>query len=278
MLLNNNEFHKVVGEIYIIKNTVTNKSYVGQTRSHRLNHGKYRPFGYLGRFKDHICESTSNKKNQSRYLNSSLLKYGFDAFICEQILTCNLDELDKYEAQYITEYNTKFPNGYNLTDGGQGNGCFKGNKVVLDETLIVQPPTKIKPCLTKSDYTKALIAIRVKESISDPEHRIMMMQNAQQQHLSSKFERFKNVIVDETNIAKYIYIIHNNIQNYDYVRIVICKIRTNFVGKHETIDQIKERAITFIKELIKWQRDQIAGNPLEPLLPLTLRNICEELV
>jgi len=39
MLLNSNEFHKVEGEIYKITNLVTGKSYVGQTRSHRLNHG-----------------------------------------------------------------------------------------------------------------------------------------------------------------------------------------------------------------------------------------------
>ena len=33
----------VFGEIYLITN-------VGQTLSHRLNHGKYRPFGYKCRF------------------------------------------------------------------------------------------------------------------------------------------------------------------------------------------------------------------------------------
>jgi hypothetical protein len=41
MILNPDEFHKVEGEVYKITNTVTNKCYVGQTRSHRLNHGKY---------------------------------------------------------------------------------------------------------------------------------------------------------------------------------------------------------------------------------------------
>ena len=50
MILEKEEFHKVIGEIYKITNTITGKFYVGQTRSHRLNHKKYRPFGYLGRF------------------------------------------------------------------------------------------------------------------------------------------------------------------------------------------------------------------------------------
>ena len=107
MLLNLDEFDKVTGEIYKITNIINNKSYIGQTRSHRLNHTKYRPFGFLGRFKDHIHEASSNKKNQSRYLNSSLLKYGNENFICEKILTCKVDELDTYERHYILEYNTK---------------------------------------------------------------------------------------------------------------------------------------------------------------------------
>lgn len=39
--------------------------------------------------------------------------------------------------------------------------------------------------------------------------------------------------------------------------------RTTFVGKHESLDQTKQRAILFIQSIITWQRDQIAGNSLE---------------
>ena len=57
----------VKGQIYLITNTVNNKKYIGQTRTHMWNHGKYRPFGYIRRFKDHICEATRNiKKNQCK--------------------------------------------------------------------------------------------------------------------------------------------------------------------------------------------------------------------
>jgi hypothetical protein len=58
---------------------------------------------------------------------------------------------------------------------------------------------------------------------------------------------------------------------------VIGKIKTTFVGKFETIDEIKNRARMFIEDLIKWQRDQIAGTSLEPSLLLTNGNVCEEL-
>jgi len=67
-ILNIDETYKITGEIYIITNNISNKSYIGQTRSHGLNKLKYRPFGYMGRFKDHISESKPNKKNICRYL------------------------------------------------------------------------------------------------------------------------------------------------------------------------------------------------------------------
>ena len=260
MLLNLNEFDKVIGEIYIITNTITNKSYVGQTRSHRLNHKKYRPFGYIGRFKDHICESNSNKKNCCRYLNSSLVKYGSENFTCELLLSCRLDELDNYETQKIIEHNTKFPNGYNLTNGGQNQGYLKGSKIILD----IEPiPTIIKEtrCLKKSDYTKLLISEKLKIVKSDHVYRAEMMKTTQKQHSSKKFEKFKHVLIDPTKIEQYIHIIRNNTENYEYVRIVIDNIKTTFVGKFETIQQIKERAINFIKDLISSDVTKLRETP-----------------
>lgn len=261
MILNSDEFHKVEGEIYKITNTITNKSYVGQTRTHRLNHNKYRPFGSTGRFRDHVSEANSNKKNQSRYLNSSLLKHGSDKFTCEKLLTCSLDELDMYESYYIQSFNTKFPNGYNLTNGGQKAGYAKGEKIVLDETKLTPKPTaKENVNLKRSDDTKKLISERLIEAKSSDEHRNKMMVNSQKQHLGNKFEKFRNVSIDIDNIDKYIHVINNYTSNTEYVRVSIDKIRTTFVGKFESIEQIKERAKDFIKELKKWQCDQIAGN------------------
>jgi hypothetical protein len=277
MILNLDEFNKVEGEIYKIQNIVTGKYYIGQTRSHRLNHAKYRPFGYLGRFKDHINEANSNKKNQSRYLNSSLLKYGSENFICEKILSCPLEDLDSYESHYIIQYNSKYPNGYNLTNGGQMKGCSKGEKITLNDSEIVKPIIKPKGVIKKSEFTKNLISKRLKECFNTKEVRNKRMIKAQNQHLNKKFDRYKDVTIDENDIEKYIHEINSYKKNEKYVRIIINKIRTSFVGKYETIEQIKERARNFIKELIKWQCDQIAGNSIESSLPLTTGNVCEEL-
>jgi len=277
MLLNKSEFDKVEGEIYKITNTVNGKCYVGQTRSHRLNHDKYRPFGYLGRFRDHIHEANSSKKNQSWYLNSAILKYGADKFVCEQLLTCKLEELDEYEAYHIAECKSKYPTGYNLTDGGQGANFKKGEKIVLDESRLVKPEIKEKASLKKSDHTKQLISERLKQTFSDPTYRCKMMSRAQDQHLAKKFEPFRHTKIDQTDINQYIHVIRDNKANKEYVKIKIDRAKTTFVGKFETIEQIKERARNFITQLVKWQCDQIAGTPLEPSLPLSPGNAGEEL-
>ena len=101
-LLEKEEAHKIIGEIYKITNLITNKMYIGQTRSHYLNNGKYRPFGHMGRFKSHISESKNiSKYNACRYLNSAFNKYGVENFKCELIINCEIKELDDYEKKYI---------------------------------------------------------------------------------------------------------------------------------------------------------------------------------
>jgi len=59
-LLDTND--KVYGLLYEMTNSVTGMNYVGQTLSHRKNKGKYRPFGIVGRFNDHLSEATNNTK------------------------------------------------------------------------------------------------------------------------------------------------------------------------------------------------------------------------
>ena len=114
----------VVGEICVITNVNNGKQYVGQTVSHRKNHGKYRPFGYVGRFKDHLSEAICNTKTkQCGYLNNAIRKHGADAFKVDLIKRCELCNLDEEEKVYIAKYNTMFPNGYNLTIGGKTTKC-----------------------------------------------------------------------------------------------------------------------------------------------------------
>jgi hypothetical protein len=113
------ESYKIKGEIYRIINTKENKMYIGQTRTHRKNKNKYRFFGYISRFNDHISEAINNtKKKQCTYLNNSI-RINKDCFIVELIETCEVNVLDEREIYYIKKYNTLHTNGYNLTEGGK---------------------------------------------------------------------------------------------------------------------------------------------------------------
>jgi group I intron endonuclease len=105
-------------EIYKITNLSTGKIYVGQAVSHILNHKRYRPYGHEGRFRCHISEAFSTKKNQSHYLNNAIRKYGVEDFVVDLIECCEISNSDDREIHYIKEFNSLFPNGYNLKNGG----------------------------------------------------------------------------------------------------------------------------------------------------------------
>lgn len=144
-ILELNEIHKIHGEIYIIKckDSSNLKVYVGQTRSHRKNKGKYRPYGSAGRFASHLCEAIRNtKKSGCTYLNNAIRKYGVDNFYFEVLEKCTLDELDLYEKYYIKEYNSVFPNGYNLTTGGSGNTTWFNKKKEITNDQSINIPIK----------------------------------------------------------------------------------------------------------------------------------------
>jgi len=54
------------------------------------------------------------------YLHKSIRKYGVENFRVEQIGSGTREQALAMEQLWIAELNTKAPNGYNLTDGGDG--------------------------------------------------------------------------------------------------------------------------------------------------------------
>ena len=74
MILDIDEKDKVIGQIYKMTNTTNGKVYIGQTRSHRLNHNKYRPFGYFELYSMINCSSCSFKSSTSQVCINSQVK------------------------------------------------------------------------------------------------------------------------------------------------------------------------------------------------------------
>lgn len=91
--------------IYKITNTITGKSYVGQS------------IHIEQRWNEHLRDLRNNKHDNA-HLQSSYNKYGEEAFGFVVIKICEESDLDFYEEKYIAEFNC-VDNGYNLTYGGE---------------------------------------------------------------------------------------------------------------------------------------------------------------
>lgn len=87
--------------IYCITNLINGKKYVGLSTKN--------------------VDDTPNYYGSGNLIKSSIKKYGIDNFVKEIMEeTEGLELLRKLETYWITKLNTKYPNGYNLTDGGDG--------------------------------------------------------------------------------------------------------------------------------------------------------------
>lgn len=93
------------GRIYIIRNTINNKVYVGQTIvSIKL------------RFQNHLSAARNNK---DYVIGKAIRKYGEDKFYVELLEEClkeELNEREKYWISFFKSTNNKY--GYNLSIGG----------------------------------------------------------------------------------------------------------------------------------------------------------------
>lgn len=93
--------------VYLITNKINGKQYVGQT-SKSLDI----------RWKDHV---QVRLRPSCSYLHHAIDKYGSDNFLVEVLVTVQTkEETNFYERALIKALGTKAPNGYNLTDGGDG--------------------------------------------------------------------------------------------------------------------------------------------------------------
>lgn len=96
------EEKKIYGVIYCITNLINGKKYVGQT----IKKVSYR-------FNEHA--------NAKSLIGKAIRKYGRDNFRTGTLEECySYEELNAAEMKWIKDLNTKYPNGYNKTDGGNG--------------------------------------------------------------------------------------------------------------------------------------------------------------
>ena len=94
-----------MGSIYLIRNEVNNKCYIGQTTRKVLE-----------RVHEHIKKKTGNL-----ILARAVRRYGIDKFSFETLQSrVPRNMLGERERHYIKKHKTLSPHGYNLTEGGNG--------------------------------------------------------------------------------------------------------------------------------------------------------------
>jgi len=231
----------VRGVIYCVENVASGKKYVGQTRSHRLNHGRYRPFGADGRFRDHMsCAIRNTKTSQCSALYNDIRIHGKDAFAWRQLEECNTADLDVRERHWIAELHTEYPTGYNLTGGGRA-----GHVLVTQ----VGPSSPLNPvgrrggCTSRSAETRAKMKEAASAICANPAFRTKRAANATAQHAATKQARFAGVKIDPTDLDRYIFTKGKTV----FVRVD--DREASFSGKGNTKEDNINRAKEFLTSL-----------------------------
>jgi group I intron endonuclease len=135
-----------INYIYKATNLLDGMSYVGQSVNPII------------RINAHL----RNKKND--YFHSSLRKYGKENFEWEILASGSKSSISDVEIGYIVFENTKVPNGYNMTDGGEGVRGYnqtEEHKQKRKNTIKLRFPNGFKPMLGKrhSEESKLKISI-----------------------------------------------------------------------------------------------------------------------
>lgn len=105
--------------IYGIRNKINDKWYIGQSQNIKERNYREKRNMKLGKF---------HNSNENPHFVNAIKKYGVNAFEFVIIEYCSVNELNEKEIYYIKKYNSKSPNGYNLTDGGKATRGYKHTK------------------------------------------------------------------------------------------------------------------------------------------------------
>lgn len=166
--------------IYLIKNKINNKVYVGQTTKD-IN----------SRWQEHLRDSSC-----CTYLRRAIKKYGKNNFELIKLCDCSsCEELNEKEIYFIKFYNSFGKDGYNLTSGG------KDNFVVSEESKI-KKSISLKKSWKVRDNKKPRLGMKntlesknkVRETLSGKKHseiRKMNQSNSRKKLFENGYKQLK---------------------------------------------------------------------------------------
>lgn len=96
--------------VYLRRNTINGRCYVGQTKA----------------FKKREWQWKNLKRHYNKYIDVDRELHGLDKFTVEVLAEADSrDEAFELEKRFIAEYNSVWPNGYNISTGGGGGSGVK---------------------------------------------------------------------------------------------------------------------------------------------------------
>ena len=242
----------VKGVIYCIEHTVSGKQYIGQTVTHRLNKGKYRPYGIRRRFAEHLSNAKCNTKpSQSTCLYNAIREQGAGAFTIQELEQCDIANMDDRERYYIDERKTLYPHGFNLTTGGAKTFAVVANL----EKPPLNPPKARGGCTHRTEETRARMSGGVKAALSSAAARATISSNTKAQHAAAKAVRFAGVTIDPTKLDEYITV------RKGFVLVRAGGQEARFASKTETPEVLVARAKEFLQSLIPSTTTPVAITP-----------------
>ena len=147
--------------IYIIKNLITGKEYIGES----LN------------IKRRMAVHKNAKSNQ--LIHRSILKNGIDSFqvYCEYFPASTKEQLQSMEEDMIAMYDTITPNGYNICINGWRNKCllYLKKPKTAQHKLNISNGKRGKPL---SEEHKASLSISHTGKIFSEQHKLNMSKSA----------------------------------------------------------------------------------------------------
>ena len=113
-----NIFMSKICGIYIIKNTINDKVYIGQS------------VNIQARWYAHCASARSDRQDSYTEIHQAMKNLGVKNFYYEVLEECDISELNKREIYYIQCYDS-YKNGYNMTLGGESNRYETNGRAIL---------------------------------------------------------------------------------------------------------------------------------------------------
>lgn len=182
------------GIVYAVLCKKTGMQYVGQTVSQLRK-----------RWNGHLASAKSGSHWE---LSKAIREHGAEQFVPRVICECDSKEkLNELERQFIREFNTVWPHGYNMTNGGEGP-CELTRKLISERTKAamskLDPSWKERQRLAMKDSeTRATISDRTRSAMQKPEIKEKIAAIKQDPEINARIsKKLKGHVVSEETREK----------------------------------------------------------------------------